>query len=233
MLVADGHPPRILACDDEPQVLRALTVIFRGEGCQVVTAACGDEALKAVSAVPVDAAVVDLVLPGSDGVELCRRLREHSRMPIIVLSAVDEEEQKIRALEAGADDYMTKPFSPKELVARLQAVLRRVGPGGGETILSADGLEIDIAAHAVRRDGQEIHLTRLEFELLCVMVRNQGRLLTHRALLTAIWGAWSATDTRVLRTHVARLRRKIEPPSSPSRHYIHTESGVGFRFDPR
>jgi two-component system KDP operon response regulator KdpE len=233
MLVADGHPPRVLACDDEPQVLRALTVIFRGEGCQVVTATDADQALQAVSGAPVDAAVLDLVLPGIDGIELCRRLRKGSQMPIIVLSAVDEEEQKIRALEAGADDYITKPFSPKELVARLQAVLRRVRSGAGETILSADGLEIDIAAHAVRRDGQEIRLTRLEYELLCVMVRNQGRLLTHRALLTAVWGPWSAGDTQVLRTHVARLRRKIEPTSRPIRHYIHTESGIGFRFDPR
>ncbi len=232
MLSASGHPPRVLACDDEPQVLRALTVIFRGEGCQVVTAASADEALAAVTVTPVEAAVIDLVLPGRDGIELCRQLRAHSPMPIIVLSAVDEEEQKIQALTAGADDYMTKPFSPRELVARLQAVLRRVGDGGGETVLSTGGLEIDVTAHAVRRDGQEIHLTRLEYELLYVMVRNQGRLLTHRALLSAVWGPLY-DDTRVLRTHVARLRRKIEPPARPGRHYIHTESGVGFRFDPR
>jgi len=233
MLFANGHPARVLACDDEPQVLRALTVIFRGEGCRVVTARNGDEALAAVAITPVDAAVIDLLMPGTDGVDLCRRLREHSPMPIIVLSALDEEEQKIRALEVGADDYMTKPFSPRELVARLQAVLRRAGGAGGGTILSSDGLEIDIAAHVVRRDGQEIHLTRLEYDLLCVMVRNQGRLMTHRALLTAVWGPRYDADTKVLRTHVARLRRKIEPAAHPGRHYIHTESGVGFRFDPR
>jgi two-component system, OmpR family, KDP operon response regulator KdpE len=233
VLFANGHSPRVLACDDEPQVLRALTVILRAEGCQVVTAADGAAALAAVAVTPVDGAVIDLVLPGMDGVELCRGLREHSDVPIIVLSAVDEEAQKIRALEAGADDYMTKPFSPRELVARLQAVLRRAGTASRETVLSADGLEIDLAAHVVRRDGQEIHLTRIEYDLLAVMVRNQGRLLTHHALLTAVWGRRDDADTQVLRTHVARLRRKIEPAVPPGCHYIHTESGIGFRFDPR
>ena len=232
MLFANGHPPRVLACDDEPQVLRALTVILRGEGCQVLTAADGAEALAAVAITPVDAAVIDLILPGADGVALCRRLRERADMPIIVVSAVDDEAQKIRALEAGADDYVTKPFSPRELVARLQAVLRRAS-GGRELVLAADGLEIDIPAHVVRRDGQEIHLTRIEYDLLAVMVRNQGRLFTHRALLAAVWGRNDDADTQVLRTHIARLRRKIEPTTRPGRHYIHTEPGIGFRFDPR
>ena len=146
-------------------------------------------ALDVVALSPVDAAIVDLMLPDGDGIELCRRLREWSEMPIIVLSAVHEEEKKIQSLSVGADDYITKPFSPRELVARLGAVLRRASPEPEESVIAADGLEVDLVAHVVRRDGEEIHLTRTEFELLRVLVRNRGRLLTHRALLSEVWGA--------------------------------------------
>ena len=224
---------RILACDDELRILRALKVILRGEGYEVLTAANMEGALDVVALSPVDAAIVDLVLPDGDGIELCRRLREWSEMPIIVLSAVHEEEKKIQSLSVGADDYITKPFSPRELVARLGAVLRRASPEPEESLIAADGLEVDLVAHVVRRDGEEIHLTRTEFELLRVLVRNRGRLLTHRALLSEVWGPGYADDTQILRTHIARLRRKIEPPDDACRHYVRTEPGVGFRFDPR
>jgi len=227
---ASGH--RILACDDEPQILRALKVILREEGYEVLAVANMEEALDAVALSPVNAAIVDLLLPDGDGIELCRRLREWSDMPIIVLSAVGEEEQKIQALRVGADDYMTKPFSPRELIARLEAVLQRVSVDRSESVLTSDGLEIDLAAHVVRRDGEEVHLTRTEYELLRVLVRNRGRLLTHRALLSEVWGPGYADDTQVLRTHIARLRRKIEPAGVARRRYIRTEPGVGFRFDP-
>ncbi len=192
-----------------------------------------EEALDVVAVTPVEAAIIDLVLPDGNGVDLCRRLREWSAMPIIVLSAVGEEQEKVRALDAGADDYVTKPFGPQELVARLQAVLRRASPEPEESVVAAAGLEVDLAAHIVRRDGEEIHLTRTEFELLRVLVRNRGRLMTHRALLTEVWGPEYADDVTVLRGQIANLRRKIEPPRGTRRHYVRTESGVGYRFDPK
>jgi two-component system, OmpR family, KDP operon response regulator KdpE len=149
-------------------------------------------------------------------------------MPIIVLSAVGEEEAKVRALAAGADDYVTKPFGPPELIARLEAVLRRAQPEASEPTIAADGLEIDLAARAVRREGEEIHLTPTEFELLRVLAQNRGRLMTHSALLSEVWGPAYADDLQVLRTHVANLRRKIEP--SEGHRYIRTDPGVGYRF---
>jgi two-component system KDP operon response regulator KdpE len=224
---------RILACDDELKILRALKLVLRPAGFEVVTAASMEEALDVVAVTPVEAAIIDLVLPDGNGVDLCRRLREWSAMPIIVLSAVGEEQEKVRALGAGADDYVTKPFGPQELVARLQAVLRRASPEPEESVVAAAGLEVDLAAHVVRRDGEEIHLTRTEFELLRVLVRNRGRLMTHRALLTDVWGPEYADDVTVLRGQIANLRRKIEPSQGPRRHYIRTESGVGYRFDPK
>jgi two-component system KDP operon response regulator KdpE len=191
---------RVLACDDEPRILRALKVILREEGYVVLTAATMDEALDVAAVSAVDAAIVDLLLPDGDGVELCRRLREWSDMPIIVLSAVGEEEQKVAVLKAGADGYITKPFGPRELPARLEAVLRRASPEPQESVITVAGLEIDLAARVVRRDGVQVHLTPTEFDLLRVLVSNRGRLLTHRALLTEVWGPGYEDDTQVLRT---------------------------------
>jgi two-component system KDP operon response regulator KdpE len=233
MAVSASSGQRVLACDDEPQIVRALKVILRQEGYSVLTAGNMNEALDLVAVRPVDAAIVDLVLPDGDGIELCRRLRECSEMPIIILSAVGDEEQKVSAFKAGADDYITKPFGPRELLARLEAVLRRVSPEAEESVITFGGLEIDLAAHIVRRDGNEVHLTPTEFELLRVLVRDRGRLMTHRALLTEVWGPDYADDTRVLRTHIARLRHKIDSPDGVTKHPIRTEPGVGFRFDPR
>jgi two-component system KDP operon response regulator KdpE len=224
---------RVLACDDELQILRALKLVLRSEGYEVVTAANMEEALDVAALSPLDAAIVDLLLPDGDGIELCRRLREWSAMPIIVLSAVGEESEKVRAFRAGADDYITKPFGRHELVARLEAVLRRASPEPQDSVLTAAGLEIDLAAHAVHRDGEEIHLTPTEFDLLRMFVRNRGRLLTHRALLTEVWGAEYADDVTVLRGQIANLRRKIEPQDGARRHYVRTEPGIGYRFDPR
>lgn len=219
---------RVLVCDDEPQILRALKVVLRDAGYEVTAVATAQEALDAASVRPPDAAIIDLVLPDGDGVDVCEQLRSWSEMPIIVLSAVDDEEQKVRALEAGADDYVTKPFGPRELVARLSAALRRAGTSADEPVIEADGLAIDLAARVVKRDGEEVHLTPIEYDLLRTLARNRGRLMTTRALLVEVWGPEYEFDTQVLRTHVARLRAKIEPEGGP--RFIRTDPGVGYRF---
>jgi two-component system KDP operon response regulator KdpE len=218
----------VLVVDDEPYIVRALKVVLREAGFEALPAESADEALRVATLGRPDAAIVDLVLPDGDGVQVCRGLREWSDMPIIVLSAVGDEDRKVEALEAGADDYVTKPFSPRELVARLHAALRRAAPQAAEPVIEADGLEIDLAARAVRRAGEEIHLTPIEFELLRTLARNRGRLLTHRALLQEVWGPAYADDVPTLRTNIARLRRKIEPDGGP--RYIRTDPGVGYRF---
>ena len=219
---------RILVCDDEPQILRALKVILRDAGFEAVAAATAEEALDRAAVQPPDAAILDLVLPDGDGVEVCREIRRWSRMPIIVLSAVGEEDVKVRALEAGADDYITKPFGARELIARLQAALRRVGDPVDEPRIVADGLELDLAARLVLRDGVEVHLTPIEYRLLETLARNRGRLMTHRTLLVEVWGPEYADDVQVLRGHIANLRRKIEPPDGP--RYVRTDPGIGYRF---
>jgi two-component system KDP operon response regulator KdpE len=225
--MSDGR--RVLVCDDEPQILRALRVILGDAGFEVITAASAGQALDSTAIQPPDAAIVDLVLPDGDGVEVTRSIREWSEMPILVLSAVGEEVEKIRALNAGADDYVTKPFGPGELVARLNAVLRRAGVSRDEPTIVVDELDIDFAAHSVALAGRPVHLTPTEFELLRTLVRNRGRLMTHSTLLREVWGLAYEDDTPLLRAHVANLRRKIEPdPSSP--RYVTTELGIGYRF---
>ena len=220
---------RVLVCDDEPQILRALKVILREAGFEPIPAATVEEALDAAAVRPPDAAIVDLVLPDGDGVDVVRGLREWSQMPVLVLSAVGDEEAKVRALDAGADDYVTKPFGPRELVARLEAALRRVGAGAGEPAITVGDLEIDLAAHRVLVAGEEVHLTPTEWGLLKTFVSNRGRLLTHRALLIEVWGPEYADDNHVLRGQIANLRRKIEPVEGP--RYIRTDAGIGYRFD--
>jgi two-component system KDP operon response regulator KdpE len=220
----------VLVVDDEPQIVRALKVVLREAGYEAVPAETGAQALDLAAVRPPDAAIVDLVLPDLDGIAVTRSLREWSDMPILVLSAVGEEEQKVRALEAGADDYITKPFGARELVARLNAALRRAARGEGEPRIDADGLEIDLAARVVRREGQPIHLTPIEFDLLRALARNRGRLMTHRKLLGEVWGPQYVDDIQPLRTHIARLRAKIEPDGAEGPRYIVTEPGVGYRF---
>ncbi len=220
--------PKVLVVDDEQQILRALRVILREAGFEALPAATGEEALDLAALQRPDAAIIDLLLPDIDGVELARRLREWTDMPLIVLSAVGEEDAKVRALAAGADVYVTKPFGPRELVARLQANLRRTAPEREEAEVSVDGLEVDLARRTVRVQGDEVHLTPTEFDLLRLLVRNRGRLMTHRDLLVSVWGPGYGEDTQVLRAHIANLRRKIEPPEG--RRYIRTDPGVGYRF---
>lgn len=220
---------KILVCDDEHQILRALRVILRDAGFETLPASTAEEALDVAAVQRPDAAIIDLVLPDLDGIELCRRLREWTEMPLILLSAIGEEDAKVRALAAGADDYVTKPFGPRELVARLQANLRRIDPDPEPSVITAgDELEVDLASRTVRRAGAEVHLTPTEFDLLRLLVRNRGRLMTHRDLLIAVWGSGYSEDTQVLRAHIANLRRKIEPPDGP--RYIRTDPGVGYRF---
>jgi two-component system KDP operon response regulator KdpE len=220
----------VLVVDDEPQIVRALKVVLREAGFEAVVAETAAAGLDAAAVRPPEAAIIDLVLPDGDGVEVTRKLREWSEMPILVLSAIGEEEQKVLALDAGADDYITKPFGTRELVARLQAALRRAGRGEGEPNIEADGLEIDLAAHVVLRDGEQVHLTPIEFELLRALARNRGRLMTHRKLLQEVWGPQYVDDIQPLRTHIARLRAKIEPDAPDTPRYIVTDPGVGYRF---
>ncbi len=222
-------PQRILVVDDEPQILRALRVVLRDAGFEVVPAETGAEALDRAAVRPPEAAIVDLMLPDLDGIELTRRLREWSEMPILVLSAMGEEEQKVRALEAGADDYITKPFGSRELVARLQAALRRGGRAEEQPRIVAGDLEIDLGARVVMSAGELVRLTPIEFDLLRVLVRNRGRLMTHRALLKEVWGPEYVDDVQTLRTHIARLRAKIEPAGQAPR-FVVTDPGVGYRF---
>jgi two-component system, OmpR family, KDP operon response regulator KdpE len=222
--------PRVLVVDDEPQIVRALKVVLREAGFDPLVAETASEALDLAAVRPPEAAIIDLVLPDGDGVEVTRRLREWSEMPVLVLSALGEEDQKVRALEAGADDYITKPFGTRELVARLHAALRRAGRADEEPCVELDGLELDFAARIVRRDGEPVHLTPIEFDLLRVLVRNRGRLMTHRRLLEEVWGPQYVEDIQPLRTHIARLRGKIEPPDESAPRYIVTDPGVGYRF---
>ena len=220
---------RVLVCDNELQILRGLKIVLREAGFDVVVTQGAKAALDAAALHPPDAAIIDLVLPDGDGVDVCRQLRGWSQMPIIVLSAVGDEDVKIAALDAGADDYVTKPFNPRELIARLNAVLRRAVTNIiDEPTIRVEDLQIDLAARTVRRDGEDVHLTPTEYDLLRILARNRGRLLTHRALLSEVWGPQYADDTQALRTHIANLRRKLEPAGEP--HYIRTDAGVGYRF---
>jgi two-component system, OmpR family, KDP operon response regulator KdpE len=223
--------PKVLVCDDEPHIVRALKIVLREAGFEALPAESVAEALQVATLQRPDAAIVDLVLPDGDGVDVCKGLREWSRLPILVLSAVGDEDHKVRALEAGADDYVTKPFSPRELVARLNAALRRAAPAPNDPVLEADGLSVDLSARVVLRAGHEIHLTPIEFDLLRTLMSNRGRLLTHRALLREVWGQAYESDIPTLRTGIARLRRKIEPDGEPGPRYIRTDPGVGYRFD--
>jgi len=231
--------PRVLVCDDETQILRALRVILRDAGFEALPASTGEEALDIAAVSSPDAAILDLVLPDIDGVELCRRLREWTAIPLLVLSAVDDEDAKVRALAVGADDYVTKPFGPRELIARLQANMRRIEPDRDTPVIATGDLSIDLASRTVTVAGEEVRLTPTEFSLLALLARNRGRLMTHRDLLVSVWGAGYGDDTQVLRAHIANLRRKLDrgdrerdgDPSVPrTGGYIRTDAGVGYRF---
>jgi two-component system KDP operon response regulator KdpE len=220
---------RVLVCDDDMQILRALRLVLRGAGYEVLTSATAEEALDRAAMGHPHAAIIDLMLPDRPGIEVCRELRTWSEIPIIVLSAVAEEQTKIEALHAGADDYVTKPFAPGELVARVQAVLRRAHHQPADPRIAVDGLVIDIAAHTVALDGEQVHLTPIEFALLRALATNRGLLMTHRTLLTEVWGPEYADATALLRTHIANLRRKLRRGDEQPR-FIRTDSGIGYRF---
>jgi two-component system KDP operon response regulator KdpE len=219
---------RVLVVDDEPQILRAVRTGLRAAGYEVDTAENVEGALAAAGLRPPDALILDLVLPDGTGTELTRELRKWSAAPVIVLSAVGEEREKVAALDAGADDYVTKPIGIDELLARLRAVLRRVVPNG-EPVVTLGDLEIDLEKQELRVSGQPVHLTPHQFELLRAFARNVGKLLTHRMLLQEVWGPTYGSESSLLRVHVAQLRRKIEPePARP--RYLLTEPGAGYRL---
>ena len=221
---------KILAVDDEPQILRALRTSLTARGYEVLTAPNGETALDFLSGDEFDLVVLDLGLPGIDGVEVIRRLRGWSPVPVIVLSVRDAQADKVSALDAGADDYVTKPFAMGELLARMRAVLRRRSPGDATPpVVRAGDLEVDLARRLVTRHGQPVHLTPTEFALLEQLVTNPGKLLTHRWLLQKVWGDAYSDASHYLRVYVAGLRKKLEAdPASPS--LILTEPGVGYRW---
>jgi len=222
---------RILVVDDEPNILSTLAPLLRSHGYDVSTATHGQAALDALASLrPPDLMVLDLGLPDIDGVDVCAAARAHWSLPIVVLSARGREADKVRALDAGADDYVTKPFGSDELLARIRAALRRAeGATAPAAPLVRGGLVIDRERFRVERDGTEVRLTPKEFELLALLASNAGRVMTHRALLTAIWGPNAAGQPEHLRVLVGALRKKIEPDSSSPR-YILTEPWVGYRF---
>ena len=223
-----SHRPAVLVCEGDAQSLRALRVVLHDAGFDVDTTTTGKEALDRAAVRAPDAAIIELVLPDGDGAELCRALRQWSTMPVIFLSSVSAERHKVRALQAGADDYVTKPFGPLELVARLHATMRRANSIADEPLIELGDLEINLAAGVVSRQGQEVHLTPIEFKLLRVLLQHRGRLLTHNALLRAVWGSAYEGDRQTLRAHMANLRRKLGLDEGASR--IGTLPGVGYRL---
>jgi two-component system KDP operon response regulator KdpE len=220
--------PRILVVDDERQILRALQTSLRGAGYEVETAETAETALAAAAMRPPEALIVDLVLPDGTGTEVVRELRTWSSAPVIVLSAVGDEREKVAALDAGADDYVTKPVGIDELIARLRAVLRRATPSA-EPVLTIGELELDLEKRELRVGGKPVHLTPHQFDLLRVLALNEGKLLTHRAILQEVWGPGYGSESNLLHVHVSQLRRKIEPdPARP--RYLLTEPGAGYRL---
>lgn len=220
----------VLVVDDDPAMVRALVGALSAAGHRAVSADTGLRALEAAALRPPDAILLDLVLPDLSGIEVCRRMRDWTSRPIIVVSGVGDDDRKIAALDAGADDYLTKPFSTGELLARLRAVLRRSSTGAQEEpVVSFDDVSIDLPRRRVLRSGHPVHLTPREYALLAELARSAGRVLTHRALLAAVWGPAAARETQYLRVYMASLRRKLEiDPSRPRR--LLTETGIGYRL---
>jgi len=222
---------RVLVVDDEPQMLRALTTNLRARGFDVDEAATGEQALELAGRLHPDAVVLDLGLPGMDGIDVVHGLRGWTEVPILVLSAREEEASKVAALDAGADDYVTKPFGMEELLARLRAALRRATPAEEEPTVSTDDFVVDLAAKRVTRGTQAVHLTPTEWQVVEVLVRSPGKLVSQRQLLQDVWGPQYRTETNYLRLYLAQIRRKLEPVPSRPRYFL-TEPGMGYRFQP-
>jgi two-component system KDP operon response regulator KdpE len=219
---------RVLVVDDEPQILRALQIKLRGSGYSVETASTAKEAVMKATMRPPEAIILDLLLPDGHGTDVCREVRAWSAVPILVLSAVGEERDKIEALDAGADDYVTKPFSGDELLARLRASLRRATPST-EPVIEVGELRIDLQKRAVTMAGQPVSLTPIEYDLLRLFASNEGKLLTHTTILREIWGPAYQEESNYLHVYTSHLRHKIEPdPARP--RYLLNHPGVGYRF---
>ncbi|NUP74994.1 MAG: response regulator [Sinomonas sp.] len=222
---------RVLVVEDEAQIARALQINLRVHGYEAVTTPSGEAALEAAASQPADIVVLDLGLPGMDGIDVIRRLREWTSVPIIVLSARHAAEDKVEALDAGADDYVTKPFGLEELLARLRAAARRGAVRTEVPRVQTADFSVDLAARRVVRDGKDVRLTPTEWNILALLVRQAGTLVTQRELLMQVWGPAYAKETQYLRVYMAQLRRKLERDPSNPRH-LKTEAGIGYRFDP-
>jgi len=220
---------RVLVVDDEPQILRALGTNLRARGYDTDLVGTGEEALATAAAHVPDVVILDLGLPGIDGIEVVRRLRTWSGVPIIILSVREGELDKVAALDAGADDYVTKPFGMDELLARLRAAVRRAAPAVDDGVMTTPDFSIDLAAKRVVRGQDEVHLTPTEWGLIEILVRNEGKLVSQRQLLQDVWGPAYEKETNYLRVYLAGLRRKLEPEPSRPRYFL-TETGMGYRF---
>ncbi|WP_184574880.1 response regulator [Streptomyces zagrosensis] len=233
---AGSHPQapgRVLVVDDEPQIVRALVINLKARKYEVDAAADGATALRLAAARHPDVIVLDLGLPDMDGVEVIKGLRGWTRVPILVLSARQTSDEKVEALDAGADDYVTKPFGMDELLARLRAAVRRAEPTGqteDAVVVETDSFTVDLAAKKAHRDDVDVRLTPTEWHLLEVLVRNAGRLVSQKQLLQEVWGPSYGTETNYLRVYMAQLRRKLERDPSHPRHFV-TEPGMGYRFE--
>ncbi|MGW3568746.1 response regulator [Streptomyces sp. NPDC000941] len=224
---------RVLVVDDEPQIVRALVINLKARKYEVDAASDGATALRLAATRHPDVVVLDLGLPDMDGVEVIKGLRGWTRVPILVLSARQTSDEKVEALDAGADDYVTKPFGMDELLARLRAAVRRAEPVGsadGGAVVETEGFTVDLAAKKVNRGGVDVRLTPTEWHLLEVLVRNTGRLVSQKQLLQEVWGPSYGTETNYLRVYMAQLRRKLEADPSHPRHFV-TEPGMGYRFE--
>ncbi|HEY5859938.1 MAG TPA: response regulator [Actinomycetota bacterium] len=222
----------VLVVDDEPQILRGLRTNLRARGYEVFTAPDGEAALATAAKERPDLAIIDLGLPGIDGIEVIRGIRAWSEMPLLVLSARDQERDKVLALDAGADDYVTKPFGMDELLARLRAAERRLHPSAEQPVVETDAFKVDLGAARVSTAEGDVRLTPTEWHLVEILVRNPGKLVSQRQLLQEVWGPQYQDETNYLRVYMAQIRRKLEPDPAEPRFFI-TEPGMGYRFEPR
>ncbi len=228
-MTADATKPDVLIVDDEIQIRRLLRLTLETAGYRVREAETGALGLNEIAVQPPEVVVLDLSLPDMSGLEVLRRLREWSQLPVLILSVRDGEAEKIAALDAGADDYLTKPFGGGELLARLRVLLRRALPASGNSVVSFGEIEVDFAKRTVTRAGADLHLTVKEYALLRLLLQHRGKVVTHRQILREVWGVVHENDTHYLRVHMVALRKKIEPsPEHP--RFLKTESGVGYRL---